>query len=453
MAQDFFEEIKTVRLQLEDKARQAVDIARRQGADECEVVIGRARGLEVTTRRTQTENIEFSQDCSLGLVVFKGKCRGSASTTDLSESSLCDCAAAALGIAAHTDPDPCAGICERELLCRKPDDFDLLKPLTDDPEQALRLAAQTESLALASQDKRLKDSDGAYFSAATRQRIIANSHDFCVSSAASSHSFGLTLIGEQDGIMQRGSGFALAAAASDLVQPQQVADEALQHTFDKLGAFKPKSGRYNVIFTDSAARSLWGHLQEAIHGYNIYLKSSFLCDRLNSQILPEFLSIREEPHLRGVLGARSFDGEGAATFAQDWVKEGRLLRYLLSTYTSRKLGLAKNAHAGGSSLVFVKADDAHSMPLAELMRKAGDGLVINSLMGQGVDIVSGNYSRGASGYFFKNGERVQAAHEFTVAADLRDLFLHIAALGTDVDERYKLRTGSILIPDLAISGA
>ena len=452
MAADFFAEIAALRADLSDKAQQAVETATRLGADACEVVIGFTRGIDVSTRRTEIENVEFNQSRSMGIAVFKDQRRGSASTSDLAARSIEECIAAALQVARYTDPDPCAGICEPELLCRHPDDFDLLQEVQDDPQALLKLSADTERAALAAADHRIKDSDGGSASAEVKVRVVASSHDFCVSRASSAHSLDLTLIGEENGRMQRGSGFSISCKAKDLQSPDAVAAEALERTYGRLNAFKPKSGRCSIIFTRGAARSLWGHLREAMAGSNIYLKSSFLCGRLGEQILPPFITLHEDPHVRGALGARSFDSEGAATFAQDWVKDGVLQEYLLSSYTSRKLGMKNNAHSGGCGLIYVQSS-AEQRSLEDLMREAGEGLVIDSLMGQGVDIVSGNYSRGASGFYFKNGERVKAVHELTVAADLKQLYSQIAAVGNDVDERYSLRTGSLLIPDLAVSGA
>lgn len=453
MAQDFFAEIAKQRRSLEQVAADAVAQAKRLGADACEAVIGAARGIEVTTRHGTTENVEFNQDRSLGLVVFKGQCRGTASTTDLSPSSIDASIRAALGIAQDTDPDPYAGLCDPQQLCRTPDDFDLLQELHADPQEGLALAAAIEAAATARQDKRIKDSDGAYFASAVRTRVIATSQDFCLSTVNTSHSCGLTLIGEEAGRMQRGSGFGIACKFADLPSPDTVAQEALEHTYGKLGAIKPHSGSYNIIFTDNAARSLWGHLKEAISGYNIYLKSSFLCDKLGTAILPSFITLHEDPHMRGRLGARCCDSEGAACYAQDWVKDGVLQEYLLSSYTARRLKLKSNAHSGGFAVLMVQGDAAHTKSLPQLMAEAGEGLVIDSLMGQGVDIVSGNYSRGASGFYFKNGERVQAVHELTVAADLKELYQKIALIGSDHDLRYKLQCGSILVPGLSVSGA
>lgn len=438
---------------LQECVQQAVRQASQGGADECEAVISCSHGIEVSTRRMKTENVTFNKNRSMAIAVYRGGRSGTAATTDLSADSIAACVQAALQIAQKTDSDPCAGICDRELLCQQEQDFGLLHPLHADPQEGIALAAALEQEALDRQHPSIKDSDGAYFSCGLRTRVLANSHDFCRTQTGSVHSCGLTLIGQSGDKMQRGSGFSISPACSGLSSVQSVAEEALEETLGRLNAVKPKTGKYNIILTKNASRSLWGHLRSAISGSNIYLKSSFLCGRLGEQILPDFITLHEDPHVYGQLGSRSFDSEGAATYAQDWVKDGILQEYLLATYSSRKLGLRNNAHSGGTGCVYVQADAAHTYDLAGLMQQAGEGLVIDQVMGQGVNIVSGNYSRGAAGFYFKNGQRVQAVHEFTIASNLKDLFLHIAAVGSDIDDRFRFKTGSLLIPDVAVSAA
>ncbi len=438
---------------LQECVQQAVRQAVQGGADECEAVISCSHGIEVSTRRMKTENVTFNKNRSMAIAVYTGGRSGTASTTDLSASSIAACVQAALQIAQHTDPDPCAGICERELLCQQVQDFGLIHPLHADPRQGIELAAALEQEALDRKHPDIKDSDGAYFSCGLHTRVLANSHDFCRTQQDSVHSCGLTLIGQSHERMQRGSGFSIAPAFGGMRPVQQVAEEALEETLGRLDAQKPKTGQYTIILTKNAARSLWGHLRSAISGSNIYLKSSFLCGRLGEQILPEFITLHEDPHVYGQLGSRSFDAEGAATYPQDWVRDGVLQEYLLASYSSRKLGLPNNAHSGGTGCVYVQTDAAHTYDLDGLLQLAGEGLVIDQVMGQGVDIVSGNYSRGASGFYFKNGRRVHAVHEFTIASNLRDLFLNIAAAGSDIDDRFRFKTGSLLIPDVVVSAA
>lgn len=454
MAKDaFHQELEQVGRGLEAKAQWAVEQALKAGADECVVSVSNASGIDVSTRRMKTENVTFNKNRSMGIVVYRNKKSGTASTTDLEKQSIADCIEAAVRIASNTDPDPCAGICDKEDLCTEVKDFGLTYPMFADIDKAVELTAALEDDALSRKDPRIKDTDGAYFGSWIKSRVLAASNGFCQVQTGSSHSFGLTLIGESEGRMQRGGGFSTAPDFEGLSAGKVVVDEAMEETLGRLNARKPRTGRYNVIFTKNAARSLWSHLRAAISGRSIYLQSSFLCGRLGEQILPSFITIHEDPHVYREPGSRSFDSEGAATFAQDWVKDGVLQEYLLSSYSARKLGLRTNAHSGGIGTVYFKADAEHQKSLNELMAMAGEGLVIDQAIGQGVDIVSGNYSRGASGFYFKDGRRQYAVQEFTVAANLKDLYLQIAALGTDIDERFRYKAGSILIPDLAVSAA
>lgn len=449
----FHQELEAVGRELEAKAQWAVEQALKAGADECVVSVSNASGIDVSTRHMKTENVTFNKNRSMGIVVYRNKKSGTASTTDLEQKSIADCIEAAVRISDNTDPDPCAGICDKEDLCTDVKDFGLTYPMFDDIDKAVEIAASTEDAALSRKDPRIKDSDGAYFGSWIKSRVLATSNGFCQAQTGSSHYYGLTLIGESSGRMQRGSGFTSAPDFEGLWQSDAVVNEACDEVLGRLDAQKPKTGRYNVIFTKNAARSLWNHLRAAISGRSIYLQSSFLCGCLGEQILPSFITIHEDPHVFREPGSRSFDSEGAATFAQDWVKDGVLQEYLLSSYSARKLGLRTNAHSGGVGAVYFKADAEHEMSLDKMMAQAGEGIVIDQAIGQGVDIVSGNYSRGASGFYFKNGKREYPVQEFTVAANLKDLYLQIAALGTDIDERFRYKAGSILIPDLAVSAA
>lgn len=252
--------------------------------------------------------------------------------------------------------------------------------------------------------------------------------------------------------MQRGYGFSTGRRYADLYAPEKVVQEAIRHTVEKLGARQVKTGRYPVILTDSAARSLIGHFKEAIMGYNIYLRTSFLMDKLGCQVMPAFLQLQEDPHVTGCLGSSSYDGEGVRTYAQDIVKDGRLQEYFLGSYSARKLGLTSNAHAGVSFCQYVRADQEHTKTPEEMMQQAGEGLIIDSLIGQGVDVTSGNYSRGASGFYFKDGVKQFPVENITLAGNLKDMLLNIACVGSDIDERYRLKCGSLLLPDLAVSG-
>ena len=298
----------------------------------------------------------------------------------------------------------------------------------------------------------IKGSDGSSFDSHVYSSAFANSNGFSAVKSSTLSSLSLTLLGEADGKVQRGSGYSISRDYTKLDSLERMLDEAREKTLDKLNARPVRTGKYNVLFRHGAAVSLWGNLVSAISGGAIYRKSSFLCDALEQRILPEFLTIYENPFISGGLGSANFDNEGVRTSQSDIVKSGVLKQFLLASYSARKLKMKSNGHAGGIYNWFVTPDAAHSRDFEDLLAEVGEGLVITSLMGQGVDLVSGNYSRGATGFYFKDGKRVHAVEEITVAGNLKDMFAHIALIGTDVDERYKLRSGSVLIPSLAVSG-
>ena len=448
----FLAEVNTQRQNLEQEAQKAVDLALKNGADECEVVIQACQGLEISTRHAEVENIEFNKASGMEVVVYKDKRRGLASTTDFTANALSATVDAALSIAKFTDEDPCAGICDKELLCTNEQDLDLVHDIIEEPDAAIARSVALERLVLDNKPEFIKDSDGAGYESILNVRTLANSYGFCKSFATTYHYNSLTLLGEMDGAMQRGSGYTIARNKDSLYSIEQVANEALERTLGKLGGKQVPTGRYNVIFSRHAALSLWGHLLAAISGGSIYRKTSFLVDKLNEKILPDFITLHENPFIKRALGSFNFDLEGAQVRENDLIAEGMLKMYLLSTYTARKLGMISNAHAGGVGNLFINADNAHTKSLDEMLKEVNEGLVITDLMGQGVDLVSGNYSRGAMGYYFKDGKKVHPVEEITVAGNLKDMFLNIALVGADRDPRTKIQSGSLLIPNMTISG-
>ena len=306
----FKDEVNARRSLLEDKVRQAVALALKGGADECEVVIQGSEGLEVSTRHAEVENIEFNKAAGMEVVVFKDKRRGIATTTDLSAKALADTVEAAIAIAAHTDRDPCAGICEKELLCTGERDLDMVHALLESPDAGIERAAAAERCIISELPQGIKDSDGAGYESILNLRVLGNSHGFCKSSAATYHYTSMTLIGEKDGTMQRGAGYSIARDPAKLGSPEEVAKEALERTLAKLGASQVPTGRYNVIFSRQAALSLWGHLLSAIAGGSVYRKTSFLSGKLNEQIFPDFITLHEDPFIPQGLASFNFDAEG-----------------------------------------------------------------------------------------------------------------------------------------------
>lgn len=451
--EDFRAEITKRERQLETIASAAVEQAVKAGADECAVNVAGAQGLSVSSRDGEVENVEFNRDNGLSLVVYKGGRKGSVSTTDLSADAITQAVDSALRLAGFSDPDPCAGLPERDLLCTDFKGLEVLHAGFKSPDEAVELAVAIDKLALDKVGGKLKGSDGASADYSVYTRCLATSQGFCHAASSSIASTDLTLLGETSGVMQRGYGFSVSRGTATLDAPKKTVDEAVRRTLDKLDARTVKTGTYNVIFTRGAVQSLMANFLSATYGGAIYRHNSFLCGKLTEQVMPEFVTLREDPWIKGSLGAANCDGEGVRAVPMEIVSKGNLQAYLMSSYSSRKLKLRSNGHSGGYHNMFVEFDPEHTRDFAALLAEAGEGIVVDELMGQGVDLTSGNYSRGAAGFYFKNGKREYAVSEITVAGNLKDMFMRMALIGTDRDPRYKLQCGSILIPGMTVSGS
>ncbi len=432
-------------------ANDTVDFALKNGADEVEINIGGVTGINISSRDCDLENIEFNRDNGMDITVFCKKKRGSASTTDLSKKAISDCVLSAINIADYADVDKDAGLCDKELQCQNFLDLDLLFDADLDPEFLAAETVNLEKQAVAELPTLIKSSDGASFSASVGTDVLANSQGFCHARSASTFSKSLTLLGESAGAMERGSGYSISRCFDLLESNQTVIKEALDKTLGKLNPHPVPTGEYSIIFTKGAAVSLWQSLVSAIAGSAVYRKSSFLCNKLGEKILPDFVSIKEDPTLKRAFGSANYDNEGVGVKPLQIVGDGELLEYLLSTYSSRKLNMKSNGHSGGIYNWIIDFKE-NTVSFDDILKEAKQGLVIDSLMGQGVDLVSGNYSRGASGYFFKDGQRQHAVSQITIAGNLKDMFLDMSLMGNDVDPRYKIKTGSILIPKMTVSG-
>ncbi len=448
---NFFENLKNTEATLEEIASAVISDAQKNGADESEVSIDSGTGISVSCRDADVENIEFNKDKSLHITVYKDKRSGSASTNDLSKESLHETVLSALNIATFADRDEFSGLCDKELICNEFKELELIFDNGQNTELAINKALSLDKMILEKPDNRIKKSDGSSFSNSFVTSIIANSHGFSHANSQSIVSCALTLLGEADNKMQRGLGMSISRTIDNLYSSEKIFNEALEHTLQKLNARKLKTGTYNVIFSRSAVRSLWGHLFGAISGGHIYRKSSFLLDKLGKQVLSKNFTVIEDPFVKGGFASRNYDADAVAVNRSEIVSEGMLNEYLLSTYSARKLHMQTNGHASGTHNVFIK-DLKNNLSLDEMLKSVGEGVVITGLMGQGVNIVNGNYSRGAEGYYFRNGIFEHAVDGITVAGNLAEMFMKMEAMAQDIDERYSLRTGSILIPDMSISG-
>lgn len=447
----FFEDLKSKQASLEEISEAVVKDALKCGADECEVNIGGVKGLSVSSRDQDIENIEYNCDNGMSITIYKDKKSGSASTNDLSKDSIHEAVVSALNIAQYADVDDCSGLCDKDLICKDFKDLHLIFENQIDADYAAQKAIEIDTLAVENKIQGIKKSDGASFSSYLYTNVIANSNGFVKANSASSVSSGLTLLGVANDKMQRGYGFSAVRDLKDLYAPERVVKEAIDRTLMKLNSQKVKTGKYNVIFSRSAVLSLWGHLASAIAGSALYRNSSFLCDSLGKTVLSKSVSIFEDPFVIKGNGSRNYDGDGVAVKASNIVKDGVLEEYLLATYSGRKLGMKSNGHASGTHNWFVTFKDA-TTSFDELLENVGEGIVVTDLMGQGVDMVSGNYSRGAEGYYFKDGKFVHAVDGITIAGNLKDMFMNMEAMADDYDERFKVKTGSVLIRDMTVSG-
>ena len=433
------DQIRQDQAHLEAVVAEALEIAKGLGASLAEVSISKQTGLSVNTRGCELESIEFNKDGALGIAVYRDGCKGSSSTTDLGKPAIRAAVEAAMEIARHTSADDCAGLANAELLAWDAPDLQLCHQIELDPQRGIELAIECERLALG-RDARIKHSDGAGFSSHLGIKVYGNSHGFVKGYAASRNSLSCVLIGELDGDMQRDYGSSSSRDLGGLWSPQRIADEAVERTVSRLGARKISTRHAPVLFHPDTAAGLWGHLVMAISGGNLYRKSSFL---------PQWLTIQEFPHLLGGLASTPFDGEGVLTRNMDIVRNGELMSWLLTSYSARKLGLTTTGHAGGihNWQVSNTGQDFQGM-----LKEMGTGLLVTELMGQGVNIVNGDYSRGAAGFWVENGEIAYPVEEITIAGNLSEMFSHIVAVGCDEDERSSLKTGSVLVENMKLAG-
>jgi PmbA protein len=435
--------------QLENAVNEALVIAKKLDVDQAEVALGKSSGSSVNTRLGEVENVEFNLDGAMGISVYVDQCKGSASTADLSPEAIASTVKAAVDIARYTSKDKFSGLLDKELLETAPQDLDLYHPSSCDTEQLLALAKQCEDIALSS-DKRIVNSDGAAVNSHSSLRVYGNSNGFLQSYASSRHSLSCVLIAQQNDEMQRDYSYTSGRDMNDLSSARWVADEAVKRTLSRLGATKIQTQHAPVIFSPEVATGLFGHLVGAISGTSIYKKSTFLLDSLDTQIFPSWMKVSEKPHIIKGIASSPFDQEGGKIIDRNIIEQGILQTYLLTGYTGRQLNMQSTGHTGGIHNWFV---DDSGLDLVGLFKEMGTGFFVTELMGQGVNMVTGDYSRGASGFWIENGVIAYPVHEVTIAGNLKEMFMGIEAIASDVDPRSSLKTGSILINKMKIAGA
>ena len=434
---------------LQEQVEAIVAEARRQGATACEVAVSLEQGLSTTVRHGDVETVEFNRDQGFGVTLYLGQRKGSASTSASGAEAIRETVAAALAIARHASEDDCAGLADADLMARELVELDLYHPWELPPERAVELALSCEQAAMAV-DPRVRKADGTTLNTHQGCRVYGNSHGFIGGYASTRHSLSCVMIAENDGQMQRDYWYDVARRGDDLQAAELIGRRAAERAAARLGARSVPTGEVPVLFAAELATGLFGHFLAAISGGNLYRKSSFLEGALGQQLFPDWLSLNELPHLRGALGSAAFDGDGLATYAKPFVEQGQLVSYILGTYSGRKLGMPSTANAGGVHNLQVSHGDESQ---AALLKRMGRGLLVTELMGQGLNLVTGDYSRGAAGYWVENGEIQFPVHEVTIAGNLREMFAQIVSVGADIERRGNIHTGSVLLERMMVAGS
>lgn len=446
----------SIQMQIEhvkQRVNDAMKMAKSLGADGAEVAMSRQQGLSVNTRLGEVENVEFTNDGGLGITVYKDGRKGSASTADLSEKALKQAIEAAVNIAKYTSVDEYSGMADKEFLAMEPEDLDLYHPKVLTTEEAISIAKACEDTALG-YDKRITNSDGATLASFEGFKVYGNSHGQLVGYPSTRHSLSCVMIANEGDDMQRDYAYTVSREFDAMESASKIGQQASIEVLSRLGARKLATSKVPVMFRADIANTLFGHFIAAISGGNLYRKSSFLMDSIGKQVFPDFLSISERPHLKKALASGAFDAEGVATMDREIITDGNLATYLLTSYSARKLGLQTTGHAGGIHNWQLGMKGAgQGGDFDAMLKTLGTGLLVTELMGQGVNVVTGDYSRGAAGFWVENGEIAYPVDEITIAGKLQDIFAGIVAIGNDIDMRGSIRTGSIIINEMQVAGS
>ncbi len=422
--------------------------AKSQGASSAEVDIGLNKGFSVTSRLGEVESVEYNQDKIIDITVYFGQRTGSASLSDLRRDAIQSAVKAACNIARFGDKDDYAGLAEKEWLAFNHPPLNLLFPWDITVEQAIEITRQCESIAL-SKDKRITNSEGASLSTTKGWHAYGNSHGFIGLTGASRHDISCSLIAQEKEDMQRDYNYTLSCDPALLESIEWVANTAAEKTLRRLGARRLTTRKVPVIFAAEEARGLIGHFVAAISGGNLYRKTSFLLDQIGQSVFPSHIKIDERPLLEKSLGSAAFDENGVATRPNVFIENGILRSYCLGVYSARKLGMQTTGNAGGVHNLFINTGNND---LPTLLKTMDTGLLVTDLMGQGVNLVTGDYSRGATGFWVEKGHIQYPVEEITIAGNLRDIYKNLVEVGNDVDKRGNIQTGSILIESMTVAG-
>lgn len=433
--------------EIKQMSEDVLKMAQGLGASAAEAELSLSIGQSVSVRMNEVENIEYNRDKGVSVTVYFGKQKGHASTSDLSLQALKDTVAAACNIAKYTAKDEFCGLADADLMAKNMPDLDLNHPWDVSVDQAIEIAKQCETAAM-EVDARINNSEGASVSTGTGFFAYSNSHGFTGGYPSSRHGISCSVIAESDSNMQRDYWYSTARAPQDLQTAVDIGKVAGERTVRRLGAKKIKTCQVPVLFEASLASGLISSLISAVSGGNLYRKSSFLLDSLGKQIASPLLNIYEDPHIRKGLASSPFDSEGVATISRELVKEGVLQGYVLSSYSARKLGMKTTGNAGGNHNLIVQSG---SLDFVGLLKEMGTGLVVTELLGHGMNMVTGDYSRGAAGFWVENGVIMHPVEEITIASNMPDMLKMIVAIGNDVLVQGSKQVGSILIERMTVA--
>lgn len=443
------QDMQATQTRLSQLVQELLDEAKRQGASAAEASVSSDAGLSVNVREGEPETVEFTRDNGLGVTVYFGQRKGSASSSDLSPAAIRETVSAACNFARYTSEDVCSGLADKELMATYLPDLDLYHPWAITPDEAIELALQAEAGGR-ELDGRIVNSDGASLDTSSGLHIYGNSHGFVGGYPGTRHSISCSLVGEQDGQMQRDYWYTVGCRKQDLESTELVGRKAAERTLARLGARQIPTQQAPVLFQADVAVGLLRSFVNAIRGSALYRKSTFLLDHLNHQVFPEFVRIYEDPLLPRGQASSAFDDEGVATRRQDFVTDGMLSSYVLDTYAARKLGMQTTHNAGGVRNLRIVPGQHDLDGLLHLM---GRGLLVTELMGQGVNMVTGDYSRGAAGFWVEGGELRFPVEEITISGNLKTMFLGLQEIGADVERRTSIQTGSWLMDRMTIAGS
>jgi len=433
---------------LSELAEQVLGLCRQQGADQAEVSLSEDSGLSVNVRMGEVETVERTQDRGVAVTVYFDQRKGTASTADIQLGSLKSTVEQACAIAQFTEKDTASGLADADRMATVFHDLDLWHPYAISADQAVEMALQAESSGREF-DRRISNSDGASMSHGDSVAVYANSHGFSGAERSTHFSLSCSLIAGANDSMQRDYWYSSALRYSDLEAAASIGKQAAERTIRRMNPRSIDTGNYPVLFSAETARSLIGHFLGAVSGGALYRRASFLLDSVDTKLFPDWFSLLERPHIPRGFRSANFDAEGVATREQHLVQNGVLKHYLLGSYSARKLGLQSTGNAGG---VHNLDATANAGDMNEMIRNMGRGLLVTELMGQGVNAITGDYSRGAAGFWVEGGQIQYPVDEITIAGNLKTMFQAIEAAGSDVDLRSHIRTGSILIGNMTVAG-